>query len=216
MPYDIVDVLLDAKASSCVIKLAEIGKYIVLPRDHLGAIHRDLPPKTGKRRYDITIFPDSAHKAVIEGRHFDWPQFCYEELLLPYPTAAVSQIPEEMPSDSRSYIEGAIVRIEVNKYERDPAARAECLRHHGAVCTACGCDMSLAYGDDLRNFIHVHHTVPISSLGTEYSINPKTDLIPLCPNCHAVVHKFAPPLNIEQLKQRLSKGGTIVRGRDGR
>jgi 5-methylcytosine-specific restriction protein A len=46
----------------------------------------------------------------------------------------------------------------------------------------------------------VHHVVPLSSIGKEYVVNPKTDLVPVCPNCHAMIHRKSPPFLIEELR----------------
>ena len=36
---------------------------------------------------------------------------------------------------------------------------------------------------------------------SETEINPLTDLIPLCANCHNVIHRVNPPLGIDKLKE---------------
>ncbi len=41
----------------------------------------------------------------------------------------------------------------------------------------------------MSGFIHVHHLKPQSSRGGEYEIDPVLDLVPVCPNCHAVMHR---------------------------
>jgi 5-methylcytosine-specific restriction protein A len=56
------------------------------------------------------------------------------------------------------------------------------------------------YGEIGKGFIHIHHLIPISEIGTEYKINPITDLIPVCPNCHAMIHRTKQPLTIQELK----------------
>jgi predicted HNH restriction endonuclease len=38
-------------------------------------------------------------------------------------------------------------------------------------------------------------------MGEEYRLNPKTDLVPLCSNCHSMVHTESPPITPEKLKQ---------------
>ena len=38
-------------------------------------------------------------------------------------------------------------------------------------------DFQSAYGALGRDFIHVHHKVPVSLIGAEYVINPVTDLV---------------------------------------
>jgi 5-methylcytosine-specific restriction protein A len=52
-------------------------------------------------------------------------------------------------------------------------------------------------------FIHVHHVLPISELGPDYNLNPIEDLRPVCPNCHAMLHRQQPPLSIEALRSIL-------------
>ncbi|MEG4267597.1 HNH endonuclease, partial [Microcoleus sp. Pol12A4] len=54
-------------------------------------------------------------------------------------------------------------------------------------------------------FIHVHHIIPLSEINQEYEVNPIQDLRPLCPNCHAMIHRKYPPFTIEEIKDLLSK-----------
>jgi 5-methylcytosine-specific restriction enzyme A len=68
--------------------------------------------------------------------------------------------------------EGARQRIEVNRYERGRVNRAICISVHGTKCAARGFDFEAAYGALGRDFIHVHHKVPVSVLGAGYVINP--------------------------------------------
>ena len=98
------------------------------------------------------------------------------------------------------YREGAVERVLVNRFERDPKARAACIRHHGVKCKACGLDFEERYGEAARGFIHVHHTRPLSRMRASNRVDPKRDLVPVCPNCHAVLHLQDPPYDIEQLK----------------
>lgn len=56
-----------------------------------------------------------------------------------------------------------------------------------------------------RGVIHVHHIVPLSKIGAEYKLDPIKDLIPLCPNCHAVVHLGSEVMSIEKLKEHLAE-----------
>lgn len=100
-------------------------------------------------------------------------------------------------------IEGAATITQVVRYERDPKAREACLKRHGHDCAACGVNFGDVYGHLGEGFIHVHHLREISSIGREYVINPTEDLRPLCPNCHAMVHRRKPALSIEELKRVL-------------
>lgn len=85
----------------------------------------------------------------------------------------------------------------VNRYERDPAARAACLAHYGYRCSACGRTLEDLYGEVGRRVIQVHHLRQLSEGETERSVNPVKDLRPLCPNCHTIVHTAKPPRSIE-------------------
>lgn len=96
--------------------------------------------------------------------------------------------------------EGSVLRVEVNRYERSPANRAACLAYHGARCMACGFDFSKFYGKLGEGYAEVHHRVPVSELGPNYLIDPVMDLVPLCANCHAMVHRQSPPIEVEQLE----------------
>jgi len=109
-----------------------------------------------------------------------------------------SNHPEEIQEPER-YPEGAIRSVVVNVYERDPKARAACLNKHGYRCVVCRMSFSEIYGEIGDGFIHVHHKKPLAAIRTEYTVNPKSDLIPVCPNCHAMLHSQSPPLGIDEL-----------------
>jgi hypothetical protein len=105
---------------------------------------------------------------------------------------------------AREYIEGACKQVTVNAYERDPKARKACLGHHGFDCGVCSFNFEAKYGERGREFIHVHHLNPMALTDGEYVLNPITDLRPVCPNCHAMLHRGDDlPLSIEELKRML-------------
>jgi len=99
------------------------------------------------------------------------------------------------------YTEGTKKTITVNSYERSPKARAACIAHHGLKCSVCTMNFESRYGELGKGFIHVHHIVPIGSIKEEYKIDPIKDLMPVCPNCHAMIHQTEPPLSIAELKK---------------
>jgi len=115
-----------------------------------------------------------------------------------------SKSPDEIVAPER-YWEGAVRRIAVDAYERDPRARKACLKHHGLICCVCGFDFAKAYGDLGKGFIHVHHLKQLSDIGSEYEVDPIIDLVPVCPNCHAMLHKRNPPLSPEDLRITIKK-----------
>ncbi len=114
-------------------------------------------------------------------------------------------IAEEVAAPAR-YVEGATTRIAVNAYERNPAAREACIQRHGVMCVVCGFDFEALYGDLGKGFIHVHHLVPLADVGRAYVVDPDADLRPVCPNCHAMLHRHSSVLSIDELKALLTRG----------
>ena len=109
----------------------------------------------------------------------------------------------DYPEDDEKLYEGALVTVKANKFERNQKARRECVAKKGYQCSVCGRDFEATYGEIGKNFIHVHHLTPISTIGKEYELNVDTDLVPVCPNCHYMLHRKDPPYTIEELKDKL-------------
>ena len=120
------------------------------------------------------------------------------------PLASADLYPDEV-RDSETFREGAIRRVTVNAYERDPIARQRCIEHYGYQCSVCQCDFEEVYGEIGRGFIHVHHLRPLSGIAEEYEIDPVADLRPVCPNCHAMLHRRSPPYTIDELRSLLMR-----------
>ncbi|WP_063890434.1 winged helix-turn-helix domain-containing protein [Burkholderia ubonensis] len=108
--------------------------------------------------------------------------------------------PDEVP---QAVIEGAMKIVAINAYERSTAVRQACIDHYGYRCIACGFDFESKYGERGKYFIHVHHIVPLASIGQSYAVDPIKDLRPVCPNCHAIIHRTDPPCSIEELMKMI-------------
>jgi 5-methylcytosine-specific restriction protein A len=65
--------------------------------------------------------------------------------------------------------------------------------------------MADIYGEIAESYIHVHHLKCLADIGKEYHVNPETDLRPVCPNCHAMLHTSNPSLGIDELRERIRK-----------
>jgi 5-methylcytosine-specific restriction protein A len=124
-------------------------------------------------------------------------------LTLPIPgREPITDFPDQITQPER-LPEGASKIISVNAYERSRKARDHCIRHYGTRCCVCEMDFKERYGELGIGFIHVHHLKMLSEIGAEYEIDPIKDLRPVCPNCHAMLHRTAPPLSIDELRLRL-------------
>lgn len=109
-----------------------------------------------------------------------------------------------IPSENeiqRTYTEGSPNQIIVTKYERNPHARKVCILHYGLSCIVCGFNFEKTYGQIGKDYIHVHHLNQISNIGEKHEINPLEDLVPVCPNCHSIIHKRKIPITIEEMKE---------------
>jgi len=110
-----------------------------------------------------------------------------------------SIFPNELQAGER-FDEGTVTQVLVNVYERDPRARAACLKHYGCRCAVCDLSFEERYGPLGKAFIHVHHKKPLASVGAGYTVDPLIDLVPVCPNCHAMLHRTRPPRQVDELR----------------
>jgi len=176
---------------------------------------------------NIALFDSPIPLAAVANRFPEWAWTRYPRSLTTPPPAVAGEIldflqtwknqedsalPEEISSGS-TYTEGSVQRILVNRYERDPSARKDCIRHYGATCFICHFDFAAEYGGDMAGFIHVHHLKLLSSIGADYEVDPIQDLRPVCPNCHAALHRKDPPYNLEEVQQLLEDAKRLRKSR---
>jgi 5-methylcytosine-specific restriction protein A len=112
-----------------------------------------------------------------------------------------SGIPAEEIDDVPGFAKKILVLV--NKYERDSAKRQYCLNHFGYRCQICNFSFKDTYGELGEDFCHVHHIEPLSEVGGELDIDPLKDLIPICPNCHGMLHRKKPALKPDELRKLL-------------
>lgn len=102
--------------------------------------------------------------------------------------------------------EGKLVLKYVAKYERNTDLRKKAKEYHGTICQICGFDFEATYGDFGKDFIQVHHIVPLAESGGEIEVDPKNDLICVCSNCHSMIHhKKSSTLTPDQLRELIVK-----------
>ena len=130
------------------------------------------------------------------------------ENLLKFLNGEIDANPTDSNDDVESvaeYTEGEVHEVVMNRYERNRGAREACIAAKGCRCAVCGFDFKETYGEIGNGFIHIHHLVPISSIGKAYQLNPASDLVPVCPNCHNMLHRKEPPYTIEELRYYMLK-----------
>lgn len=98
----------------------------------------------------------------------------------------VTILREELPSEM--LVEGGMKEVLTNRYERNPIARKKCIAAHGSACSICGFDFGTVYGPEFAGKIEVHHKLPLYMIKQDYVVDPVKDLIPVCANCHMILH----------------------------
>lgn len=128
------------------------------------------------------------------------------DLVVPIFGMAVALIGvEETEVSNEGEVEGNAIQILATRYERKRINREACIQLKGLRCMACGFDFGIFYGPLGAGFIEVHHITPVSQIGPDYQIDISKDLVPLCANCHAMVHRANPPMPILRLSQLIQE-----------
>ena len=130
-----------------------------------------------------------------------------DQMLVEGPTATLAidyaDVVEQLgrgPGHSLEFLEGATFRVTVNARVRSQKARELCVELYGSKCFVCEFDFGKVYGPAVEGFTHVHHLRPLSETSGESAVDPVTDLRPVCPNCHAVLHARTPPYSVTEVQ----------------
>jgi len=99
-----------------------------------------------------------------------------------------------------------VVAVLVNGYERDALAIAQCLEHHGLRCKVCDVDLEQRYGVLAAGAMQVHFQPAVARSGVRGTCDPIADLLPVCPNCHMMLHRGRDtPLRVEDLRRIMER-----------
>lgn len=110
-------------------------------------------------------------------------------------------------------LEGKKRSVTTQIYERSKQLRDMAIEYYAVegriVCSACGFDFYKTYGEIGRGYIEIHHQKPVFQYEeTDFSrlvSDALKDLIPLCANCHRIVHRRKDkPLPVEELIEILN------------
>jgi putative restriction endonuclease len=122
------------------------------------------------------------------------------------PPESINDENQGAPAALESGYEGSRKVRFVTQYERDPALRAAAVAIHGVTCCVCGFNFGQFYGSVGEGFIHIHHLLPVSASGGPIKVSPKSDMAPVCANCHAIIHrKRDNTLTVEQLRRMVGE-----------
>jgi 5-methylcytosine-specific restriction enzyme A len=117
---------------------------------------------------------------------------------------------EPIESQPAGEAEGGAQLVLVTRHERSHINRAACIEIHGIRCKVCEFDFGALYGEIGKGFIEVHHIEPVSEIEAGTIVDPAKDLVPVCPNCHAMLHRRKPPYSIDELRSILWESETYA------
>lgn len=76
----------------------------------------------------------------------------------------------------------------------------------GLTCFVCGFNFNRFYGKQGEGFIDIHHVKQLSEHNTAIPIDPAFDLVPLCANCHRMIHRnLKKNITLHDLKELIKK-----------
>ncbi len=161
-----------------------VGKTGMKPGTGFVAAYKEIHPEQGDE--DEKAIAKKEWERVRECRNWQ-PLLDYYGIELEFiapKNYKIERIAEESYKESSKIVEKISKEI-----ARNPEARKRCLELKGTSCVVCGFDSESLYG--IPGVIHVHHLKPLSEeLKTrgEVITDPVKDLVPVCPNCHALIH----------------------------
>jgi 5-methylcytosine-specific restriction protein A len=155
-----------------------------------------------------------------------WDEFAADPLRLRRVASAISagadipilQEPEQSPLDATEvFPEGLILTTLHLMRERNSKAVARkkqsVLATSGRLeCEVCEFDFERVYGSLGHGFAECHHILPLSELPFRRETR-LVDLVVVCSNCHRMLHRSRPVLDVGSLKQvvaSLRAGSEIV------
>ena len=168
------------------------NKYSLFNASHLEKIDKNNVQKWFPQQSGISIKPQ-----VLAALESNWFNFIRENNHIK--NSFISN--DVVTHITETFREGKSKDIIQTRYERNPEARKRCLSYYGPTCKVCAFNFEHHFGEIGKGFIHVHHINQISEIGREYEIDPINDLIPVCPNCHAMIHSKRPAFSIEEIIQ---------------
>lgn len=147
---------------------------------------------------------------VLSPNHQGYTYYTLQDIARKIGIDSISEIDvkneyELSEQEQKQLLEGAKKQIVVNAYERNSEARRKCIEYYGTRCSICGFDAGSIYGEKFERMIHVHHIKPLKEIGAEYVVDPIQDLVPVCPNCHMILHSTNNTYTLEELKIKIRR-----------
>ena len=172
------------------------------------------------RRFD-PAYTGRGHVGLQRGgqlEHVVWDEFAHDPTRLQATAEAIKAtidaglVAQPLPDDEDEMAEASegrtLTRAHlVRERSRKLVQRRKALelKQRGRLaCEVCAFTFEDTYGPRGKNFIEVHHTKPLHTLGPG-SVTKLADLAVVCANCHRMIHAATPWLTIEELKRLIGR-----------
>lgn len=211
-----------SKTHPAVVELSEVLNRLPIHGDVKGFVKFRNPNGVYMKMCNFLRFDDSySGKGLTKGSLGEeevWQEFAGDQVRLRAVAAAIragitltAAEPAAAPDagdEDEEFPEGKVLSRLHRGRERSSAlrekAKALAIKSgKGLVCAACGFDFAKTYGEVGEGFIECHHTRPVSELGDGAKTKLK-DVALLCSNCHRMVHRRRPWLELADLKSLLA------------
>ena len=199
-----------------IIHLSEILNRLPIHHDRPNqAVFRNPNGVAMKLSNFLRLDPTYHGKGLQQGGKLEveiWNQFYHQQGVLHHLadliTTSVKSIGQQLQfadSAEEEFPEGKILYRMHRYYERNSGVvrkkKKEAALNGPLKCCVCNFDFGERYGELGKGYIECHHTVPVSQLsGVKTKV---TDLVLVCSNCHKMLHRRRPWLNIYELKDIL-------------
>lgn len=183
------------------------GRSVYIHAEHLRDIRNDLDINV----YDIpdeqsgklAIFKKDMLEKYIDSFENHFSSKSVIEIIRDY---VITLEEENLSVVEKTTTEGKKLFYYTTKYERKASNRDAAIKIHGTNCFGCGFNFEEHYGERGKGYIEIHHVKPLYELDEEVNIDVEKDLIPLCSNCHRMVHKVKKDvLTLEELRKILNE-----------
>ena len=166
---------------------------------YLSQIYKDYGAerlRTALKAYmDFILYYEEGHNNTVRRIERDIHQKYCNVLCEIYKNRAIE-------NEMNEFWEGELGEATIATHKRNIQARNKCIQSKGTKCFICGFDFEKTYGDLGKGFIHIHHIPPLSGRDGLYEIDVENDLFPVCPNCHAMLHRRKDStLSVDELKR---------------
>lgn len=161
-----------------------------------------------RRAYFTQVFLSSTVNIYVPNNVSEASDFLTELFSLAVSRQKADELNKNMPAIRDGFPEGKLKERLHLARERNAElvrrAKEDASRLNGSLsCMCCGFDFFEKYGELGKGYIEAHHTKPVSELHEDGETTKVEDLALVCSNCHRMLHRRRPWLQMHELAKLL-------------